>query len=519
MSLLAQTGSANVPDVAGSSFAQFDDVLLSETDDVVVRGKLLEGVGGVSATNRDGVWTFASGASQLLVRTGTDMVTGVSNAEFSGFPSEPTATVAVTDDGQVAFLGRLTSGVGGVTSTNNFGIWSYSTPDSDLVAREGSQNVPGIVGTSFQSFALPAINANNQVASLATLKVGGPVTSTSDTGIWQYDDNIGQLLARTGVGNVSGASSDFLNFASPHINDSGLVAFSAELFDNTEGVWAYTDGTGALVASPSTVVPALPSAEFDDFDVKAINAAGQLLVDAKLTAGVGGITADDARGLWLLNGNDSLVARTGSGNVTEVPGANFASFSSVALNDRGQVAFLAELELGVASVDSTNDVGLWIVDPSGSSWLVAREGDLLAGRTIASLDFAGDDGRQSSGFNNSGEIAFQASFTNGESGLFLFRPYAADFDRDGEVSASDLTAWTTEYALSAAADANLDDDSDGADFLAWQREFGIGTATLPILREIPEPASISLLLIAVGTYSYGESRTKRCCDRYKRQTC
>lgn len=519
MSLLAQTGSANVPDVTGGSFAQFDDVLLSETNDVILRGKLLEGVGGVSADNRTGVWNFAPNQTQLLVRTGVKMVAGVSNAEFSGFPAEPTATVAVADDGQVAFLGRLTSGVGGVTSTNNFGIWSYSTSGSELIAREDSQNVPGIVGTSFQSFALPAINANHQVASLATLKVGGQVSPISDTGIWLYDDNTGQLLARTGVGNVPGASSDFLNFASPHINDSGLVAFSAELLDNTEGVWAYTDGVGALVAAPSTVVPALPSAEFDEFEVKAINAAGQLLVDARLNTEVGGITADDAHGLWLLNGDDRLVARTGSGNVTDVPGANFANFSSVALNDRGQVAFTAELELGVASIDSTNDVGLWMVDPSGSSWLVAREGDLLAGRTITSLDFAGDDGRQSSGFNNSGEIAFQASFANGESGLFLFRPYAADFDRDGKVAAGDLTAWTTEYALSAAADANLDDDSDGTDFLAWQREFGNGTTTLPILSAIPEPASIGLLLIAIGTYSCGESRARGCCDRYKRQTC
>lgn len=77
--------------------------------------------------------------------------------------------------------------------------------------------------------------------------------------------------------------------------------------------------------------------------------------------------------------------------------------------------------------------------------------------------------------------------------------YAADFDKDGDVDATDLAYWKGAFGLNQLGDANGDNRTDGSDFLIWQRQFGSGSA-LPASQSaagaIPEPATGSLLLLA-----------------------
>jgi hypothetical protein len=85
-------------------------------------------------------------------------------------------------------------------------------------------------------------------------------------------------------------------------------------------------------------------------------------------------------------------------------------------------------------VDPANNAGLWATDPSGATQLIARTGDALEVapadfRTINGLSFVGisgsgsgstgnSDGRRSA-FNNFGQLAFAATFTDGTSGIFV----------------------------------------------------------------------------------------------------
>lgn len=191
-------------------------------------------------------------------------------------------------------------------------------------------------------------------------------------------------------------------------------------------------------------------------------------------------------------------------------GASFFGFGDMALNAQGFTAVEATLAPG-GGVSDVNDEGLWLLGHSGGGRLIAREGDQLAGRTIASLSFVGssggNDGRPS-GLNSLGQLAFQASFTNGDSGLFLYSWLAADFDGDGDVDGTDLQQWELAMGTAGNADADLDGDSDGDDFLSWQRQVTLGA---PILASsaapVPEPTTLIMLLVGFSAIAAIRSRT------------
>ncbi|MEM8945855.1 MAG: choice-of-anchor tandem repeat NxxGxxAF-containing protein [Planctomycetota bacterium] len=501
--LIAQTGEGNVPGIAGADFAEFDRPLLSASGDLLATARLASGIGGVSTDDDEGLWRFDTSSGSLELRAGSGNVPGVSTADFARAPSFfGTTNVAVASNGDFGFFNDMQFGIGGVLSTNNRGVWSYATSGSELLAREGVSLVPGVGNARFATFTTPRVNANGQLAVRAVVLPNGSINAQNADGVWQYTGTAGALIARTGVGNVPGyASRSFATLGWPRMNEVGQVAIGAALDDvsSSQGVWLFDNGVGALVASPDTEVPGIDAGVFAELQLDAINDSGQILASASLAVGNGGVIDDDRHGLWLLGTDGQLVARTGSSGVPGIGSASFAAFGNAALNERGQVAFAADLQVG-GEIDQTNDGGIWIIDPAGPSWLVAREGDQLAGRTVESLSFLTDeDEDRGAGFNDIGELAFRASFTNGDSGLFLFRPHAADFDRDGGVDGDDLDAWKGSYATSAEADADHDDDSDGSDFLVWQRELPTSSSAQPIVSQVPEPTSLApLAFCALG---------------------
>ncbi|MCG8449948.1 MAG: hypothetical protein MI725_10270 [Pirellulales bacterium] len=484
--LLARTGVASAPDVeSGSEFLAFHSAIVDNNGDTVLRAAL----DNVAAGTTEGLWRYSGGTGTLLARTGSLNVPNLPGTNFEELSTTPSLAV----DGTLALRGKLEEN-GGVLNINDAGLWSYSGATGALVAREGISAVPDVPGAKFKNFGEPSVNSNNQTAWFATLDT----QLSNKAGIWRYTGTNGDLLARTGVGNVPdipGANFTLLRNA-PVLNNSGQVVVTAQIDTaGLGGVWLYNNTTGSLLLQEAVGgVPGIPNAVVQSLDDPLLNNAGQVLVGAELTVGPGGVTNSDAQGLWFLQGGGSLVARSGTSVVPELPGAQFASFDTYAMNDAGQIALLASLQTGMGGVDSDNDQGLWLLDPQGESKLIARKGDTLAGLTIASLDFLADF-RGASGFNNAGQLVFRATFAdNNESGLFLFRPFAADFDNDGDVDTADLADWRTAFGQTADADADFDGDSDGSDFLTWQREFGGGTALLSVLTAVPEPAAFSLFL-------------------------
>jgi hypothetical protein len=223
---------------------------------------------------------------------------------------------------------------------------------------------------------------------------------------------------------------------SPVLNNAGETAFRAALIGsgvdatNDEGIWSEGSGTLALVAREGDHAPGTPiGVLYGTPSGQVLNNAGHTAFRASLTGS--GVDISSDAGIWLDDsGSQMLVAREGDHAPGSPDGVTFTGFSSHVLNDAGQIAFMARTIPGGLFFD-----GIWATDRTGALQLIARTGDSLEVapgdfRTILGFTrpFQNDptlnsttgnsDGRRS-GFNNVGQLAFLATFTDGSSGIFV----------------------------------------------------------------------------------------------------
>lgn len=140
----------------------------------------------------------ASGAVvfRTVALSGTQASGTPKGANFNTFGACPVTNA----DGKVAFYATLSTSGGRVTTTSNEGIWSEGSGSMALVARNGSQAPGAPAGANFNSFGTPVINAGGQVAFTATLQTtGGGVTASNDAGLWAEDPSgVLTLVVREG---------------------------------------------------------------------------------------------------------------------------------------------------------------------------------------------------------------------------------------------------------------------------------------------------------------------------------
>jgi hypothetical protein len=213
---------------------------LNSAGDVAFDALLRVGTGGVTETNRAGVWKTVGGALQLIARAGSPAPGTPAGVVFRDFRD-----VVLDDAGDVAFIASLAGP--GIGSANDVGVWSGRTA-LQLLARTGDP-APGGPGLLFGAFpGGPSLNANGQVLVPARLQVGpGGVTAASDGGLWLSDTRPTlQLLVREGdpltiaPGDVAAiAALDLAGIGSSgggdgrakFLNDRGEAAFVATLTD------------------------------------------------------------------------------------------------------------------------------------------------------------------------------------------------------------------------------------------------------------------------------------------------
>jgi len=469
-----------------------------------------------------GLWSEGSGGLNLVARSGVQAPgapAGVNLSFAAGFSPFHLDWPKLNDAGQTAFVGTLTGA--GVTSTNNWGVWSNGSGSLELVARAGDQ-APGtpsgvIYGVSTFSFTptlVGGLNDAGQITFWANL-AGSGVVGNQNFGIWSGASGSPMLLTRSGdhaPGTPTG-----VNFFYPlgffGSNNAGQIAFGGRLTgsgvnsSNDLGLWSNRTGSIQLVARRGSQAAGTPSGVNFDFGVLSfpvLNDAGQLAFSSYLTGS--GVNSTNDLGIWSdSSGSVALVARTGSQAPGTANGVNFFDLTTPALNSAGQTAFRANL-IG-NGVNFTNDKGIWATDPTGALQLIARTGEQLEVapgdfRTTSDLDFVSatgnGDGLQS-GFNNLGQLVFWASFTDGSQGIFVSNKVAGmpgDFNHDGAVDAVDYVFWRKNDGTQAGYDV-------------WRAHFGAslgsGAGAIvsdslsaePLSTAIPEPTSIALAA-AVG---------------------
>ncbi|MBA3485406.1 MAG: hypothetical protein H0T51_26725 [Pirellulales bacterium] len=445
--LIAQTGVGDVP--GGGSFDAFQAISIGDAGEVVIRATATSG--------RAGIWRYptAPAAGSPIATTGVIGVPGVPTAQYGsiGFP------LLHAPDNVVAYDGQLAHGIGGVTSSNDRGAWIDVAGVQAQIAREQTTPPPGVPEGQYQVPVAMAVNNQAQVAMLGTLMVNGTsITSLNAFGMWRQSAGGGELVARRYFGGVAELPlASFSAFLEPTINSGGQMAFAAELeiegavtAANNRGVWLHEGASGEILLRSGAAAPDVGGASLAAFESPLLNDAGQALIPATLVEGSGGVNSQNSHGLWVVEpGGGALLARTGSAGVPGVPGAHFAIFGALAFNESGVAAVQASL----ADVAPGTDQGLWLLDGTASSVLVARTGDVVGSRTIASLEFTGGsgggDGRQRA-LNSNGQLVYKATFTNGDEGLFLYSPTvasSADFTLDGIVNGADLLEWRNGFGL------------------------------------------------------------------------
>jgi hypothetical protein len=124
----------------------------------------------------------------------------------------------------------------------------------------------------------------------------------------------------------------------------------------------------------------------------------------------------------------------------------------------------------------------------GSNWSDIQVG--MAGRTL--VDGSWDSWTFSPTFN------FAAFAENPQPAAPPFTP--GDFNRDGQVDATDYSIWRSTFGSMTQldADGNANGVVDAADYVLWRRNITFKTATSSALgpSSVPEPATIVVLAIA-----------------------
>lgn len=291
----------------------------------------------------------AGGPSSVVTTTGNGVI---NNVAYSGTPFgvtliDPTAGFSTKN---LAASGEFASAPG----LNNAGTVAY---------------IAGHDGTS----------------TLYTKSSYGATTTIADT---SANSNLKDFLL--GGVDVQRGAGPFAAYTLPSINDQGEVAFNADLKTGGKGI--FTGNGGAL-----TTIVDTSSGPFTKFSVPSLNNNDQVAFDAGL--------ADGGSALYISKGGKLTTLADTNGLFKDL------TKSDVALNQKGQVAFLADLDNGTTAIFDGPD-------PVANK--VISVGDKLGNSTVQALFISHD------GLNDLGQIAFDATLVDGNGNvteqIFLANP-------------------------------------------------------------------------------------------------
>jgi len=483
-----------------------------------------------------------NGGPTLVAAESTTMAPGFAGGVFANIGSGH----AANDAGAVAFTASVTGG--DASGSSDFGLFAGTPDNLRLVAREGAA-APGASGTSpvfsttTSTIFDKRINAAGQLGFGAALS-GDGVDASNDRAIyvWTPHGDSGTLALAAQTGSVAPGTSATIKFtlmdSSPGFNDAGQVAFRSSLTSdvpgeitpaNNYGIWAGAPESVQLIARAGEASP-IAGLTFRTPDANPrINASGQVAFFT-IVSGTGVTLAND-RVLWVTTPSQVEAAvREGAAAPGTPDGVNFATLEPfVAINGPGQIAFTATLT--GTGVTGANDRGLWAGLP-GQLSLVAREGDVVdldpgegeLLKTISTFTFANGHGStqfESAGaaFNDAGQIAWQAQFTDATRAIFRTalpeipdEGLPGDYNNDGTVDAGDYVRWRNH--LGDPDESALHNNGDGGDvsltdYSWWKQHYGTPATGIGGLASravpghghksaIPEPDALLLALLALA---------------------
>lgn len=421
LELVARSGS-HVPGLpAGVTYFDIGYPFISDNGTTAAQG-FFQGAG-INSGNDQGYLTTFAGTTNILAREG-DQAPGMPSGVAFGLRGEP----LLNNVGKLAF---------NIATSANSGIWSdYSGALSPIVL-SGTQ-APGLpTGTNFGSFGFVSEGGFNSAGQIvfanAITPRGGPF------GIWSARDADTSLVAISGQ-QAAGlpVGTTLLGGAGLSLNSVGQILYSGRFSDgdsdqsNDYGIWLFDNGSTDLIVRSGEQAPGMPTGATFQYLSGALSEQGQILFTG--TAAGNGVTTDNNVAIWKrdIAGTIQLLAREGDQAVGLPTGFTYGEaapestliFSNRTINSLGQVAF--HLQYNSISGSSARS-GIWAQDINGNLQLIAAVGfplEIAPGdtRIVRDLLFHGSGNNESgqrSGFNDRGQVAFWARFTDDSAGIFV----------------------------------------------------------------------------------------------------
>jgi hypothetical protein len=329
----------------------------------------------------------------------------------------------LNDLGHVAYSGDLVVGVGGVSESNNSVFW-YGPPTAPKVlAREGDDlpGRPGFKYAELAGFDFPVLAPKGAIAFNA--QVSGPGAD------WLHNTAVlagtpGNLSVVAMAGDPAPFTNSVIRSTETHtfvnVNNNAQATFTAILDDGTRVLYAGSAANLRKLARTTEPAPGLPAANsFDFFYGADINDRGEVAFLADTLP-----TDEYHHAVYLAHQDDSLQLIAAKGQ--SAPGTGYVSFdgwfSDPVINKDGQVAFFAGLTGPGARGGEFQDYGIFATGHDGDLRLIARFGDIfeLAPGDVRTIEALSDWGRYGShviNFNQDSNLSFMMRFTDGSEAL------------------------------------------------------------------------------------------------------
>lgn len=502
----------------GATFSSFNSSSIALLSDGrgAFSAKLSVGAAGVTATSDSGIWAEKDGVLNLVVREGESAPGTPGGAVFGEL-----SIGRWNSSGDLAFEAPLQTGTGGVTSSNDTGIWANVGNGLQLIAREGSPAPGTPSGVVFgDSFLGPSLNADGELALTANLKTGvGPATTANNEGIWVMRG--GQPLsllvregqqtsANSGLVTIGGSNLDLTNLSYPEIDTLGRVSFNGHVIEGGTGFWSERTGSLELTYRSGMQAPnAVPGVKFFSFGgFPYTNANGHYSDQHTLTGGDVSDVFDNGRGIYNdASGDLKEIARGGQPAPGTAAGTLFGFLSPPSFNDLGQSSFFGNLRNSANNLPTTSNEGIWS-DASGTLKLLVREGDAPPGVGSGVVVGPIDQYAYRPTLNNAGQSAFPLKLIQGVGGVTAANDtgyWAQDVTgalrlvvREGDqltVSPGDVRT-IASFGLNGDARSFRFDDLGN---LMFRANFTDGSQGLFISSvPVPEPASLAILVSAAA---------------------
>jgi hypothetical protein len=403
--------------------------LISDHGEVAFRG-FFKGTG-INSRNDAAYMTIKDGVSSFIARRGDNPPGMASDVIFGS--NSVAADPLFNSAGRMAIL---TSFAG--ASSSGTGIWAEQSGALANVAFSGMV-VPGLPsGKSIQELlqgdSIGAMNSAGQVAFMSLDSV-----TYRFQGVWQSNDESLEQIAAKGqqaVGMPTGMN--LIDVQTISMNSAGQVLYKGRVSDgdrdpfNDNGLWLADDDSTKLIMHSGQQAPGFPSGVFMRGLGGSINSRTQMLVSGSLSGE--GVSPYNDFALWTrgTSGAFQVVAREGD----EAPGLPSEYvfmdrgdvgliYPGASLNSQGRVGFIRNFRSSLTGLIAGE--GIWAQDIDGALQLIVATGmdlEVMPGdvRTVSSLVFYGTGNNESgycSSFNDRGQLAFYAAFTDGSSGIFV----------------------------------------------------------------------------------------------------